>query len=230
MDQSVVDELEATGYSHSYTLTMAQSSPLITFEVVGNTQQQAQATAEQLVELFGKSVATLQRAYGVSVGDQISARRLDLGTNVKTSTSKLKRALVAVAGAGLLMTAGVTVGFDAWMRSRRRRKGQAAKQALSEPSRPAWLAPSSRAAAPVTRPHANGDDRMADPELPTMTLHTGESPIIINSTSVVGATNGKDSELAEVEAPIPSDATVVLPRLPERTRWLGRNGERKKRS
>ena len=57
-DLSVAKRLEAQGLSDSYTVTMAQTSSLITFEVVGNSPEQARRTADQLIERFDKSVAT----------------------------------------------------------------------------------------------------------------------------------------------------------------------------
>ena len=40
-DKSVVDMLKASGLSETFTLTMAQQSPLVTFEIVGSTALQA---------------------------------------------------------------------------------------------------------------------------------------------------------------------------------------------
>jgi hypothetical protein len=224
-DTSVIEELKASGYSDSYTLTMGQTSPLITFQVVGTTAQQAQQTAEQLVDRFSKSVATLQRAYGVSPGDSISARRLDLGTNVKMSTSKVKRAGIAVAGAGLLLTAGSTVGLDAWLRRRRRRREERAAIPMPVLPESAGFSPTTRAAGVVIS-RTNGDSQV-EPNPPSVGFKAADG-------SAAAAANGKEGDLADQTMPISSDATVVLPRLPEKarwpekTRWLGRSGDKKK--
>ncbi len=124
-DGSAVDQLDAAGYSDSFTITMGENSPLVTFEIVGKSQQQALQTAAQLVERFTQSMAALQSEYGVAPADSITGRRLDLGTNVTDSDSKGTRALIAAGGAAVLMTAAVTVGLDAWLRKRRRRRDEA---------------------------------------------------------------------------------------------------------
>ena len=237
-DKSVVDQLKAAGLSDTFTLTMAQSSPLVTFEIVGKTALQARETAEQLVARFTQSVSTLQSAYGVSPADSITARRLDLGTNVVQSSSKVKRALVAVLGAGLLLTAGVTVGVDAWLRRRKRRReeapGAAGTQESAQPLPAApvssWSLPATSASGTASRRHPNGDDRV-EVELTTMAAPAGNGPM-------AGAANGKDGGLAALNAEktqpispqmlrsieaatqkreadqargVPSDATIVLP-------------------
>ncbi|MEV6931048.1 hypothetical protein AB0M46_42065 [Dactylosporangium sp. NPDC051485] len=122
LDQTVVDEFKRTGYADTYTVTMGQNSPLVTFEITGTSARQARDTAEKLVTIFTDSVARLQTSLGVGESSLITVKRLDLGANVKKSTSKVKRALVAVAAAGLLLTAGITIGGDAWLRRRNNRR------------------------------------------------------------------------------------------------------------
>jgi capsular polysaccharide biosynthesis protein len=117
-DQSVIDRFKATGLSDAYTFEMGSSSPLIKIEVVAKSRKQAEDTANKLITLLNDNIASLQTAYGVPNVDLITARRLDLGTNVEKSSSNVKRALVAVFGAGMLLTIAVTVGTDAWLRRR----------------------------------------------------------------------------------------------------------------
>jgi hypothetical protein len=191
-DQTVLDTLKAGGYSDSFTVTMGSSSPLITFEIVGKTDQQARGTAEQLVAKFNQSVAALQTAYGVSTADSITARRLDLGTNVKKADSKVKRALVAVAGAGLLMTAALTVGVDAWLRRRVRRR-RAADVAPSAPTAPV------SGLAMVTPPDATRPD--ATELLPALPLP--ELPL-----AAPNGTNGVRTPLAEANGAASTDVAV----------------------
>lgn len=123
-DQSVAEEFKRTGYADTYTVTMGQNSPLVTFEITGKSARQARDTAEKLVTVFTDSVAQLQTSLAVTQPNFITVKRLDLGGNVVKSTSKVKRALVAVAAAGLLLTAGVTIGADAWLRRRNARRRQ----------------------------------------------------------------------------------------------------------
>lgn len=118
LDQSVLDRMKTVGFSDSYTFEMGSSSPLVKIEVVAKDRPQAEGTANELVSQFNTSITSLQTAYGVTQTDLITARRLDLGNNVEKSNSNVKRSLVAVLGAGLLLTMAVTVGFDAWLRRR----------------------------------------------------------------------------------------------------------------
>jgi capsular polysaccharide biosynthesis protein len=119
-DLSVTDELHREGLSDSYTVVMTEGSPLINFEIVGKSPEQATATTDELISRFDKTITSLQTSYGVPQSDLITTHRLDLGTNVKKSTSKIKRAAIGVAGAGVLLTVAVTVGADAWLKRRSR--------------------------------------------------------------------------------------------------------------
>jgi hypothetical protein len=218
-DVSVADKLHAAGYSDSYTVTMGDRSPLITFEIVGKSPNQAKQTAEQLVDRFNNSVSSLQTSYGVRQADWITTRRLDLGTNVKESNSKVKRALVAVAGAGVLLTIATTVGVDAWLRRRQRRRDGVEP---SVPARPAF----------AVAARGNGDHR-SDTYLPMVS-----NPTNGGSVAGVGTAGGRalgpagsnmemtqpitlQAQAEPVEAEraaepalaIPSDATIVLPRF-----------------
>jgi capsular polysaccharide biosynthesis protein len=233
-DVSVAEELHAKGYSGAYTVTMAQSSPLITFEIVGDSPDQAKRTAEQLISRFDNSVASLQTSYGVSKADSISSHRLDEGTNVKKSTSKVKRALVAVAGAGLLLTIAVTVGVDAWLRRRQRRLAGTEPVAAASPRRTSTVGA-----------HSNGQ-RGPEPYLVTMTgalngsANRGAATGVGAAAGRDGVTAGSSSDLTqpigrsgsaqpvdEERAPaIPSDATIVLPRV--RPQPVARPGQESK--
>jgi hypothetical protein len=121
-DLAVIQELERGGFSDTFTVTLGSSSPLVTFEITGSTQAQALATTDQLVRRFEESVIDLQGVYRVAPADLITPRRLDLGTNLEESDARVKRALVGVAGAGMLLTVALTVGLDALIRRRGRRR------------------------------------------------------------------------------------------------------------
>jgi capsular polysaccharide biosynthesis protein len=206
-DLSVARELEASGLSDSYTVTMAQTSPLITFEIVGNSPEQARRTADRLIERFSGSVASLQSSYGVSAADSITSRRLDQGASVEKSTSKVKRALVAVAGAGLLATVAGTVGFDAWLRRPPRQRTAAKPVPAAPPRRVAALATNGNGA---TRP---------EPYRLTMANPANGVPAESNSDLTQPISRPSSGEPAEAERPaepalaVSSDATIVLPRI-----------------
>ena len=118
-DQKVVEILEKSGYSEDFTLTLDSALPIVTFEVIGNSEDQASSTAEELIKRFDASVATLQKEYGAAPDQSITTRQLDLGDNVTESTSKVKRALVAIGAVGLLLTVALTITVDAVVRRRR---------------------------------------------------------------------------------------------------------------
>src|SRR5439155_22560451 len=54
--------------------------------------------------------------------DMTGTLALDKGDKVPVVTSKIKRALTVAAGMGMLITAAATIGIDAWLRRRARRK------------------------------------------------------------------------------------------------------------
>jgi hypothetical protein len=205
-DLAVAKEMKANGLSDSYTLTMAPTSPLITFEIVGDSPEQARRTADRLIERFDKSVGSLQSSYGVSATDSITSRRLDQGASVEKSTSKVKRALVAVTGAALLLTVAATVAADAWLR---RRQGQRAGADPVTPARPRR----------VTAPFAvNGGDNRPAPYRLTMANPANGAPAESNSDLTQPITRVASSEPTDTENEVepalttPSDATIVLPR------------------
>jgi hypothetical protein len=63
----------------------------------------------------------------VQTPGRILTRRLDTGNNLEETGGKVKRALVAVVGAGGLITAGLTIAFDALMRRRGRKTARSAE-------------------------------------------------------------------------------------------------------
>lgn len=129
-DLTYIDTLKATGYSDKFTAVLSDNAPLATFTVTAKSREQASATANQLVDRFASSAGALQTSYGVTKADLITSARLDDGTNVKASHSTLKRALIVVAGVGLLLTAAITVGCDAWLRRRAHVKDAEAEAAI----------------------------------------------------------------------------------------------------
>jgi capsular polysaccharide biosynthesis protein len=258
LDQTVVDHLKATGYSDTFTVTMGTTTPLVTIEVVGTSERQARDTAEQLVQKFTQSVASLQTAYGVTTADSITARRLDLGTNIKVSDSTVKRAVVAVAGAGLLFTAASTVGLDVWLRRRRRRRSEDDQAPVPAPvSAHAWS--SALDATAVVQRVPNGTDRVKADQ-PTAKVpatnevlrggptgkDVGRSALTVEYQSAAqpppagqpqaGQQPTRAVEAAEREPEVAlddlaADATVVLPlsALPSKMRRFDRNGDKRRR-
>ncbi len=121
-DQGFLDQLKATNHTDDFTLTMTYPNPIITVEVVGKTQTDARSTTELIVNRLRGAAESLQRNSNVADADIIATQRLDQGQNLVPSRSKQKRAILAVAAAGLVVTAGGTVGLDALLRRRARQR------------------------------------------------------------------------------------------------------------
>ncbi|MEV6495831.1 hypothetical protein AB0M20_45520, partial [Actinoplanes sp. NPDC051633] len=152
-DQRVVEALKNNGLSDDFTLTQDAQMPIVTFEVIGSTEDKATETSEFLIKRYADSVSTLQKEYGAPNEQMITAKRLDLGDNVKESTSKVKRALIAVAAVGLLLAVAFTVAVDALLRRRRRKQDDdSAIVSGPRPPRAAGAAPVSPALPPNVAP------------------------------------------------------------------------------
>jgi hypothetical protein len=130
-DKGFLESLKSAKHSENFTLTMESPNPIVTVQVVAQTPADARETTDLVVGRFRGSVESLQKQAGVQDQDIIPTQRLDQGQNVETSGGKVKRALAAVAAAGLLMVAGGTLAFDALARrrSRRRHEREQAKSA-----------------------------------------------------------------------------------------------------
>jgi hypothetical protein len=130
-EQGFLESLKRNAHTDNLTLTMTYPNPIVTVEVVGKTPQDARVTTQLVTDRLQQSVLELQRGSGVGDGDLIASQRLDQGQNLLPSTGKVKRAIVAVAAVGLMLTVGGTVGLDALLRRRARRREERAEQAES---------------------------------------------------------------------------------------------------
>lgn len=133
IDQTFLTRLRDQGLSDNVVITDGYPAPIATFEVIAASLAQATQTMDMAISRFSDSVRQLQDDYGVQRAGLIVTRRLDQGKNLAQSGGKVKRALIAVAGAGLLVTVGITIGVDAAIRRRARRKALAAEAAEQEP-------------------------------------------------------------------------------------------------
>jgi hypothetical protein len=132
-DQKFLDLLKAGHHTDNFTLTMNYPNPIVMVEVVAPTKADARETTELVINRLRATVQSLQTQSGVQDRDIIATQRLDQGENLKAAGGKVKRALAAVAAAGLLMVAGGALGFDALVR-RRARKRQERESAGSPPT------------------------------------------------------------------------------------------------
>jgi hypothetical protein len=121
-DQAFLDSLKAAGHTTSFTLTMTYPNPIVTIEVVGSTAADTVTTTQMVLKRFEDTARSLQKAYGVKDQDLITTQRLDQSDNVKPAGGKVKRAIIAVAAVGMMVTCGVTILVDAISRRRARRR------------------------------------------------------------------------------------------------------------
>jgi hypothetical protein len=127
-DQKFLDELYAGGHSINFSLTMGYPDPtVITVQVVATTRQETITTTQLVIKWFQAKAQSLQKQRGVHDQDLITTQRLDQGENLKVSGGNVKRAIIAVAVVGLLLTIGVTILYDAIVRRRARRREQLEK-------------------------------------------------------------------------------------------------------
>jgi hypothetical protein len=124
VDKTFLNQLKSQGLSDSVVITEGYPAPIVTIDIVAASQLIATQTTDQVVKHFDETVKGLQDDYGVKPNAVIRTRRLDTGRNLAQTGGKVKRALVAVAGAGMLLTVGLTIGFDAAVRRRAGRRGQ----------------------------------------------------------------------------------------------------------
>jgi hypothetical protein len=124
VDQTFLDALDQAGYSTNFTINVGEPIAGATIEVIGKTRTQAIETTDKVIARYKESVQRLQSQYGVRQQDMITMQRLDQGENLKRPGGKVKRAILAVFGAGFLLTAGSAIAYDAFMRRRRRPSGK----------------------------------------------------------------------------------------------------------
>ncbi|HEY7224965.1 MAG TPA: hypothetical protein VH561_15430 [Micromonosporaceae bacterium] len=211
-EPSVLASLRAAGYSDTFTATLDNYSPLVTFEVTGATREQAIATTDEVIRRFTASVTDLQvNVYGVAPEDQASAKRLDTGNNITESTSSILRAAVAVGGVFLLLTLGLTIGVDALATRRIRRRASGSPGLSIEDLSPLPAGPAPVPAAPPRMPVTPAISSVASSVLDRGPVTEPSGPRLDDTDG--GATSAGTAN---------PDSTVVLPlayrssrRLPE---------------
>jgi hypothetical protein len=200
VDQKFLNQLTSAGLSDNVVITNGYPAPIATIEVIGPSKESAAATADTVVQHFNEIVKSLQDDYAVQTPGRILTRRLDTGNNLAETGGKVKRALVAVVGAGGLVTLGVTVAFDAllrWRKRRRTRRDEAGTTTTGEPE---------------TTPTPAVGQASPGPGERTVTLHvptTGVAARPVPVTNGAARTNGASH--AAVEPETSPDATIVLP-------------------
>ncbi len=213
-DLGYVQALKDQGFSDAFTATMGDSTPLVTFEVTGKSAAQVQETATQLVSRYSGSVSSLQTSYGATPADEITARRLDGGTNITISSSNKKRAVVAVLAAGILLSVAITVAADAWLRRRRQRAIELADE--TEPTPEPTPTPEPIPTPTRERPEVVKTSTLTMQRILASGGTNGSSLRQPADSRANGDDRGSDATIAIrtgfVERDLPADATVVLPK------------------
>ncbi|MGC5020485.1 hypothetical protein [Micromonospora sp. DT47] len=199
VDQTFLDRLEREGYSTSFKITSGDPVAGATIEVIGESRAQAIQTTETVITRYRESALALQTQYRVRSQDLITVQRLDQGENLKRPGGKVKRAIIAVFGTGMLIMCGVTIGGDALLRRRRLRRQAADGQAADEVDDE-----STRAVQPPHWAPAGGNDgETVRTRVPASIPPRGGA-----QTALQPATR-RPTPASEV----PSDPTIVLPTL-----------------
>ncbi|GIH10150.1 hypothetical protein Rhe02_82170 [Rhizocola hellebori] len=117
--QEIRQQLGQSGLLSDYSVTFtSESLPLIGLEVVGKEQEEVAKTVDRLIQMVQTEAAKLQTAAGP--GQAIAVSVADAGDDIRVVRSAGRRALVVIAGVGLLITAGVALSVDALTRRRSR--------------------------------------------------------------------------------------------------------------
>ncbi len=222
-DQTVLDGLVQDGYSDNVVVTMDGHAPIITIEVVASSPKLATASAHAMATVVDQHVLSLQKAYGAPDSQLITTRSLDTGDNVQTVTSKVKRAAAVIGGVGLLVTSAVTIGLDALLRNRSRRKAARTVAAASEDQ---------------PEPPSGATQALPEGKSGNARIRTGGS-IAADNTQVFrsdswapNADPGGADKPAEVPAAaplgLPDDATIVLPLPHKEEQWAQARGSKRR--
>lgn len=117
--KALADLLKAEGYTGEWSALVAGRLPVIRLEVIAERPEQAQATLQRLREVIELEVRDRQAQYNVPPEEQVTTVDYDGGETVEAVTGKVKRALIVVVGAGLILTTGSVIAYDAITRRRR---------------------------------------------------------------------------------------------------------------
>jgi capsular polysaccharide biosynthesis protein len=121
-DQTTLEAIAAKGLSESVTVTLGERTQLLEIEAIGATPAQASQTVQEVIRLIEEVVLAQQQTYHVAVQDTIRTRVLNDGSGTDVVTSKIKRVLIVAAAVGILLTTGLTIGFDSLLRRRAERR------------------------------------------------------------------------------------------------------------
>jgi capsular polysaccharide biosynthesis protein len=118
-NQSLHGQLAAEGYDATWEAGRdVQFFSVINIEVTSPSPGEAQATIERLSEVVAHEVNARQQGYGLTDGQMVGTVTLGAGENVAIARGNQMRAMIVVFLAGLILTVGLTIGYDALLRAR----------------------------------------------------------------------------------------------------------------
>ena len=241
-DKNSMESLTAAGLSDSITVLINERTPLLSIEATADTPAKATATVRQVIKLINTEIENQQKQFNVASEDMITTLTLNDGSDVETVTSKVKRVLIVIVGLGLLLTAAGTIGIDALLRLRKRKKGGDEDDELDRPStgrasapskaRPGYIdprqIPGELRTVPVEARPTPGGDSDATTHIPVtrMSAENGH-----DSAGEIYSLNNSSEDIVQLinDAKLGStsgDETVVLPSPAGRKRRGDRSGGR----
>jgi hypothetical protein len=164
-DEALRDQLVGEGLSDTYTVSLEYATTYFTVEAIGTSPEQATHTVQRVMGLIEDEVASQQSQFGALPRDQVTTLELNRGENVEVVTSKVKRAVLVAAALALLLTAGLTVAIDAYLRrgSRLRASLTGADPLPQSPTSGAPTAAAARPAVPAQEPAPLAEPALASP-------------------------------------------------------------------
>jgi hypothetical protein len=214
-DVRVVRQLTAEGYSSEIVITIDYPTTYLSIEVTGSTPAQATGTVKRVMELLIEDIRAEQEQFKVAQDDSITTVQLDQGDNVVAVNGKVKRTVIGAAGAGLLLTAGFTIGLDALVRRRLRRgagsPGDPAGASVGPAGDPEPHGNAARtvmAIPPAPWSQGAGSTRESEAEAAAGFSWAPLPDVAMVETAVV--VDNDDADSGETRT-MSSDATIVLP-------------------
>lgn len=216
------DQLAAAGHDGEWAVAITGLLPVVTIEVVAGSPEEALTIMHMLQSVVEEEVRGRQVELNLEDGEEFTTVRYDQGESIETTNSRLRRALVAVLGAGVIMTTGVVLAFDAVTRWRRSRS------------------PSAKAEEPRRRYLYGGmpagtNGRPSAPEFPLPVRlpaePTSSAPISPAPASTVPAEHTQKLPVGELTQRLPTtppeESTIILPLA--NVPWAGqkKNGDSK---
>lgn len=203
--KALTDELRAAGHDGEWGVNVSGRQPWIELEVIADTPEGASQTMDRLHEIAVAEVARRQDEYEVPPEDRITTSAVEEGATVEQVTGPQRRAVVAVAGLGLLLSFGAVTVYDLMVRRREARRSESAAE--PQPARARYRYGNDR---PVSPQVAGDGDRRKPAEV---TSNGARNPEREHATSRVwsGGQDREDPRGNGAEGAPPDDSTIVLP-------------------